>query len=121
MNIIYSIGRLPLELKHFPISLSFRPDNTEKLWYSSDDLDASLDASAGSNDLSLSGIPVIAVDLPKRIKPDMSTKRQFRSQRQQLAEQIYADFNKLVFNDQLPKNIEIKWSTTLRKTAGHAR
>lgn len=57
--------------------------------------------------------PVI---LPKT--PQTNKKRNFDLQ---IAREIYDEFNRRVFGNRLPEDLPIKWSVTLRNTAGYCR
>ena len=48
------------------------------------------------------------------------SKKQFAGQRDAMARQLYQRFNTEAFGDQLPTELELRWSKTLNTTAGRA-
>ncbi|KAJ3215122.1 hypothetical protein HK099_006509 [Clydaea vesicula] len=47
-----------------------------------------------------------------------ATKKNFRKNKEFLSSKLFKEFNESVFDNKLPKNLEIFWSKTLQKTAG---
>ena len=60
-------------------------------------------------------------DSPSTIRPFSFSRFQFKEDREFLAYQVFADFNKTAFESKLPENLKITWSVRLNTTAGRAR
>jgi hypothetical protein len=57
---------------------------------------------------------------PLLVTPVANARRKFQQRKVSLALQLYAEFNRIVFDDRLPLSLKLEWSNTLHKTAGKA-